>query len=718
MAEKTAELKVGEARQRDVGRSLARISQSLLRKFGISAGDFVKLEGKRSTVAIAWPAYAEDEDLDIIRIDGLIRHNAGASIGDLVLISPVDLNPAVKVVFAPTEPIHFSSDFGDYVKQMLDDKPVSRGDTAMIPVLGEALKLIVVSSQPSASAYITDETDVTVRPETAKEGEPGLAKVSYEDIGGLNDAKVKIREMIELPMKHPELFKHLGIEPPKGVLLYGPPGTGKTLLAKAVANESGANFTSINGPEVMSKFYGESEGKLRELFEEAEKNAPSIIFIDELDSIAPKREEVTGEVERRVVAQLLALMDGLKSRGQVIIIAATNRPDAIDPALRRPGRFDREISISMPDRNDRKEILQVHMRAMPLSKDVSIDVLAETTHGFTGADLSALVRESAIRSLRRFLPKLDLEKEVIPTSMLKQLKVESSDFNDAMKEIAPSALREVYVEVPEVHWNDVGGLEEVKKQLKEMIELPMKSPELFEQMGITPPRGILLHGPPGTGKTLLAKAVATESSANFISVRGPEVMSKWVGESEKAIREIFKKARQSAPCIIFFDEVDSIAPMRGGRTDSGVTERMVNQLLSEMDGLVTLKNVVVIAATNRPDMIDHALLRPGRFDRNLYIPLPDRQTREAILKVHTRKMQISEDVNFGTLAERTEGYTGADIESVCREAAMNAIREDFKPKKITMKHFEAALKAVPMSLSSQDLRRYEELRSTLGRMVS
>jgi transitional endoplasmic reticulum ATPase len=718
MVAKSLELKVGEARQRDVGRTLARISQSLMDEMGIGAGDFVKLESKRSTVAIAWPAYAEDERLDIIRIDGLIRHNTGASIGDTISVLAVDLKPATKISFAPTEPIHFSSDFEEYVRQMLEDKPLSRGDIAMIPVLGEALKLAVISIQPSPSAYVTEETDVEVREQITKEAEPALSKVTYEDIGGLDDAKQKIREIIELPMKHPELFKHLGIEPPKGVLLHGPPGTGKTLLAKAVASESGANFVSLNGPEIMSKFYGESEGKLRELFEDAEKNAPSIIFIDEIDSIAPKREEVTGEVERRVVSQLLTLMDGLKTRGQVIVIAATNRPEAIDPALRRPGRFDREIAISMPDKKDRKEILQVHMRAMPLGKDVEIDEISEATHGFTGADLSALVRESAMRALRRFLPKLDLEKQIIPVSILKELKVEKSDFYDAMKEITPSALREVYVEVPEVHWNDVGGLDQVKSQLREMVELPMKNPELFEQMGINPPRGILLHGPPGTGKTLLAKAIATESSANFISVRGPEVLSKWVGESEKAVREIFKKARQSAPCIVFFDEIDSIAPPRGGRLDSGVTERIVNQLLSEMDGLLTLKNVVVIAATNRVDMIDTALLRPGRFDRNVYIPLPDAQTREEIFKVHTRKMQIAEDVNFTTLAGKTDGYTGADIEAVCREAAMNAIREDYTPKKVSMKHFEAALKAVPMSLSSQDLKRYDELRANLGRMVS
>jgi transitional endoplasmic reticulum ATPase len=717
MADHPIELKAAEARQRDVGRSLARLGKSTMDRLGTRAGDFIKLEGERTTVAVAWPAYEEDEALDIVRIDGIIRHNAGVPIGETVRVSDAQIGPASKVAFAPTELIRFSPDFNDYIQQMLEDKPLTKGDTVMIPVLGEALRLVVASIQPSPSSYMTVGTSVTVKEEPLKEDEAPLSRVTYEDIGGLDDVKGKIREMIELPMRHPELFKHLGIEPPKGVLLHGPPGCGKTLLAKAVANESGVHFVTFNGPEIMSKFYGESEGKLRELFEDAEKNAPSIIFIDELDAIAPKREEVTGEVERRVVAQLLALMDGLKSRGQVIVIAATNRPDAVDPALRRPGRFDREISISMPDKKGRREILQVHVRGMPLSEDVNLDNISDITHGFSGADLSALSREAAMRAMRRFLPKIDLEKQVIPTSVLKSLKVEKNDFFEAMKEITPSALREVFVEVPEVHWSDVGGLEEVKKQLVEMVELPLKNPELFEQMGIAPPKGILMYGPPGTGKTLLAKAVATESSANFISVKGPEVLSKWVGESEKAVREIFKKARQVSPCIVFFDEIDSIAPSRGGRTDSGVTERLVNQLLSEMDGLVSLKNVAVIAASNRPDIIDTALLRPGRFDRSVYIPLPDLNAREEIFKVHTRRMPLEDGINYQLLAQKTEGYTGADIEAVCREAALNAIRVDLRPKKVNMAHFESAMKAVPISMSAQDLIRYEDMKKMLGKMV-
>jgi transitional endoplasmic reticulum ATPase len=712
MQEETLVLRVAEARPQDVGRRIARIARQNMLKLNLRPGDFISITGQRSTVARVWPL-PDEEDSDIIRIDGIIRHNAGTTIGDAVKIKAIELNSATKLILAPIEKISFGSDFTDYVKSLLKDMPVTKGDTILIPILGEALKLVVSSVQPSPSAYVTHDTEIIIKEEPVKEIEAAVSKVTYEDIGDLEDAKIKIREMIELPMKHPELFKHLGIEPPKGILLYGPPGCGKTLLAKAVATESGANFFSINGPEIMSKFYGESESRLREIFEEAEKAAPSVIFIDEIDSIAPKREEVTGEVERRVVAQLLTLMDGLKSRGQVVVIAATNRPEAVDPALRRPGRFDREIAIPMPDKKARKEILQVHLRNMPLADDVNIDELAELTHGYSGADIAALAREAAIRALRRFLPKIDLEKKTIPANILKDLKVSRNDFFEAMKDITPSTLREVYVEVPEIHWNDIGGLEDVKKQLREMVELPMKNPELFEKMGITPPKGILLYGPPGCGKTLLAKAVATESGANFISVRGPEILSKWVGESEKAIREIFKKARQAAPCVIFFDEIDSIAPVRGGRFDSGVTERIVNQLLAEMDGLIPLRGVVVIAATNRPDIVDPALLRPGRFDRLVFIPLPDKKAREEIFKVHTRKMPLAEDVNISVLADMTEGYTGADIEAICREAALNAIREDLKPKKVEMKHFIEAIKNTPKSLSPEDVKRYETMKNML-----
>ncbi|MEM2381703.1 MAG: CDC48 family AAA ATPase [Candidatus Nezhaarchaeales archaeon] len=711
------QLKVAEAKARDVGRGIVRIPMRVMRKLGVSSGDFVLITGSKTTIAVAWPAYHEDEGEELIRMDGLVRHNAGTSLGSTVTVEKGEAKRALRVIFAPSEPIRVSPDFADYVKAQLTGKPIVRGDTVQVPVLGASLRLVVAATTPAAPVFISEETQVTVKEEPVKELEVAVGRVTYEDIGDLEEAKTKIREMVELPLKHPELFKHLGIDPPKGVLLHGPPGCGKTLLAKAVANESGAHFITINGPEIMSKFYGESEARLREVFKEAEGNAPSIIFIDEVDAIAPKREEVTGEVERRVVSQLLTLMDGLKGRGQVVVIGATNRPDAVDPALRRPGRFDREISIGIPDKPARREILQVHVRGMPLAEDVNLDELTEVTHGFTGADLAALCREAAMRALRRFLPQIDLEKETVPGEVLQKLKVTRADFNEALKDVIPSTLREVYVEVPEVKWSDIGGLEDVKSKLREMVEWPLKHPELFEQMGITPPKGILLYGPPGTGKTLLAKAVATESGANFISVKGPEVLSKWVGESERAIREIFKKARQSAPCVVFFDEVDAIAPRRGARFDSGVTERIVNQLLTEMDGIVALRKVVVMAATNRPDILDTALLRPGRFDRIVYVPPPDVKARLEILKVHTRSMPLAEDVDLQKIAEKTEYYTGADLEALCREAAMTALREDFKPKKVSMKHFEEALKLVPPGLTPEDVKAYEEISKTFKKIL-
>jgi transitional endoplasmic reticulum ATPase len=570
------------------------------------------------------------------------------------------------------------------------------------------IELKVVSTAPAPIVMMNDETVVEVSSTPVKRVEE-ISGITYEDIGGLSEELQKIREMVELPMKHPELFRHLGIEPPKGVILYGPPGTGKTLIAKALANETGASFLTINGPEIMSKFYGESEARLREVFQEAEQRAPSIIFIDELDAIAPKRSEVTGEVERRVVSQLLTLMDGLKGRGQVVVIGATNRIEAIDPALRRPGRFDREIRIGVPDRNGRKEILQIHTRRMPLAPDVNLDELAEVTHGFTGADIAALCREAAMNALRRFLPKIDLEKDVIPAEVLEQLKVSREDFAEALKTIQPSALREVILEIPNVTWDMIGGLEDVKQQLKEAVEWPLKYPDVFKRLGIRPPRGILLYGPPGVGKTLLAKAVATESEANFISVKGPEVLSKWVGESERAVREIFRKARETAPCIIFFDELDSIAPRRGLHTDAGVTDRIVNQLLTEMDGMQSLKGVVVIGATNRPDILDPALLRPGRFDRVIFVPPPDYQARLQILKIHTKEMPLAPDVNLEELARITEGYTGADLESVCREAALTAARENLQATTVSMRHFKAALEKVKPSITEDLKIEYERI---------
>ncbi len=731
---KEIELKVAEARANDVGRGIARIDPQVAEELGLHAGDVVEIIGKKRTVAIYWPGYPEDYGLKIIRIDGTTRRNAGVGIDDKVIVKKISAKSATKVRLAPTEPLRIvGADY--YLKSYLENRAVTKGDIIELNLMGRKIEFVVSSYQPPAAAVIIDyNTKIEVSEKAAKLAERKIPRVTYEDIGGLKEEIQKIREMVELPLKHPELFERLGIEPPKGVLLYGPPGTGKTLLAKAVANESEANFYSISGPEIMSKYYGESEQRLREIFKEAEENAPSIIFIDEIDSIAPKREEVTGEVERRVVAQLLALMDGLEARGQVIVIGATNRPNALDPALRRPGRFDREIEIKVPDRNARLEILQIHTRGMPLAKDVNLEKLADMTHGFVGADLEALCKEAAMRALRRVLPEIDLEAETIPPEVLAKLEVTMKDFLDALKDIEPSALREVLVEVPNVRWHDIGGLKNVKQELREAVEWPLKYPEVFEHANASPPKGILLYGPPGTGKTLLAKAVANESEANFISIKGPEVLSKWVGESERAIREIFRKARQAAPCIVFIDEIDSIAPMRGtGIGDARVTERIVSQLLTEMDGLVELQGVVVIAATNRPDILDPALLRPGRFDRLLYVPPPDLEARKEIFKIHLRGKPLAEDVNIDELAKRTEGYTGADIAAVCNEATMLAIREyiltkakdgkelnreDIKKNlKVTMKHFEEALKKIKPT-GKRELKKYEEIAERFERLYT
>ncbi|MDT7875441.1 MAG: CDC48 family AAA ATPase [Sulfolobaceae archaeon] len=671
-------LRVVEAKQKDVGRGKVRIDIDLLSQIGVNPGEVVEIEGTRKTAAIAWPLSPEDtlgeEDKYIIRMDGITRKNAGVSIGDKVIVRKAYPKVATSVKLAPSNfSITVDPGFISYVKKKLKDTPLVEGDTVLIPVLGQAIPFTVVQVRPQGIVIVSDETSITISEKPFEQAK--YPRVTYEDIGGMKHIIQKIRELVELPLKHPELFKRLGIEPPKGILLYGPPGVGKTLLAKAVANETEAYFTSINGPEIMSKFYGESEQRLREIFEDAKKHAPAIIFIDEIDAIAPKRDEVIGEVERRVVAQLLTLMDGLESRGNVIVIAATNRPNAVDPALRRPGRFDREIEIPLPDKQGRLEILQIHTRSMPLAKDVDLQKLADMTHGYTGADLAALVREAAMNALRRYLQMIDLSQDKIPPEILEKMEVNMDDFLKAFKDIVPSGLREIYVEVPEVHWGDIGGLEEVKEELREVVEYPLKYREVYETVGIEPPKGILLFGPPGTGKTMLAKAVATESGANFIAVRGPEILSKWVGESEKAIREIFRKARQAAPTVIFFDEIDAIAPMRGYAHDSGVTERIVNQLLAEMDGIVPLNKVVVIAATNRPDILDPALLRPGRFDRLIYVPPPDKGARVEILKVHTRSVPLAEDVSLEEIAEKTEGYTGADLAALVREATLRAIRE-------------------------------------------
>jgi transitional endoplasmic reticulum ATPase len=716
---KEVSLRVAEAKPKDSGRKRVRVDVEVMKQLGLEAGDVVEIEGKRKTVAMVWPALPEDAGLDVIRMDGLLRKNAGVNIGDRVIIRKAVVRPAIKVKLAPLVYMSVDEGFKKYVKKRLVGMPVMEGDIVVVQVIGQGVQLQVVDTKPRGAVIIGENTlvDVLDRPVS----QVAVPKVTYEDIGGLSHVIAKIRELVELPLRHPELFKRLGIEPPKGILLYGPPGTGKTLLAKALANEIGAYFISINGPEIMSKFYGESEERLRQVFKEAEENAPAIIFIDEIDAIAPKREEVVGEVEKRVVAQLLTLMDGLKERGKVIVIGATNRPDALDPALRRPGRFDREIEIRPPDKRARLEILQVHTRNMPLSEDVDLAKLAEMTHGYTGADLAALAREAAMSALRRFIKSqtVDLSKaEEIPVEILRNLKVTMSDFLEAMKFVRPTLMREVFVEVPEVRWSDIGGLEEVKQELREAVEWPLRYPEVFEKMGVRPPRGVLLYGPPGTGKTLLAKAVATESGANFIAVRGPEVLSKWVGESERAVRKIFERARQVAPAVIFFDEIDSIATARGYRFDSsGVTDRIVNQMLTEMDGIQPLKNVVVIAATNRAELVDPALLRPGRFDRIIYVPPPDLNARKEIFKVHLRKVPLAPDVNVDELASITEGYTGADIEAVVREAAMLKLREKLEPGPVEMKHLLKALEKIRPSLTKEDMERYERIYRELKRMV-
>ena len=708
---KVETLTVAEAHPKDVGRGIARLDPRVMEALGINTGDVVMIEGSKVTAAIAWPSYSSDYGKNLIRIDGYTRRNAGAAIDDAVKVWKGVAKPAKKVVFSPTEPIQLLGG-EQYLKRLLEGRPLVRGDRVTINVFGSLIDLVVTAVNPVADAVIVSgdtEIEISEKPVTEERKVP---RVTYEDIGGLKDAIQKIREMVELPLRHPELFRHLGIDPPKGVLLYGPPGTGKTLLAKAVANESNAHFISISGPEIMSKYYGESEKRLREIFEEAEKNAPSIIFIDELDSIAPNRNEVTGEVERRVVAQLLALMDGLKGRGEVIVIGATNRPEAIDPALRRPGRFDREIEIGVPDREGRKEILLIHTRNMPLA-DVDLDRLADITHGFVGADLAALVREAAMAALRRVLPKIDLDAESIPLEVLEELKVTNEDFFEALKLVQPSALREISIEIPNVTWDDVGGLEDVKRELREVVELPLKNPDAFRRMGIDPPRGVLLYGPPGCGKTLIAKAVANESEANFISVKGPELLSKWVGESEKAVRMIFRKARQVTPAIVFIDEIDSLFPRRGVHADSGVSERVVSQMLTEIDGIHPLRDVVVIGATNRPDLIDPALLRPGRLERLVYVGPPDFQSRYQILKVLTKKVPLAKDVDLRSIAFMTERYSGADLAALVREAAMAALREDINAEKVESRHFEIAMSRVKPSLTDEILKYFEEIKKTL-----
>ncbi len=698
---RTVTLRVKKAHERDAGRFIVRIDTTTMEALGVQTGDILGIKGRKLTAGIVWPAYPQDEGQKIIRMDGRIRRNSGVGLEESVIVHQVQEQSAISIILAPLEMRFPVKDFDEFVKQKLLNCPVAKDDTVHVSILGRPVRFIVRRSRPTGIILITLNTQVTLLSEPPKEMEVGIPFITYEEIGGLDDEIRRIREMVELPLKHPELFAQLGIAPPKGVLLFGPPGCGKTLLAQAVANESEAHFISVNGPEIMSKFYGESEKRLRQLFDEAEKNSPSIIFIDELDAIAPKREEVIGEVERRVVAQLLAVMDGLQKRGQVIVIGASNRPNAIDPALRRPGRFDREIEIHVPDKEGRQKILLIHSRGMPLE---SVDLLsiAEITHGFVGADLAALCRESAMRALRRYLPRINLEEEEIPSEVLADLRVTNEDFMGALREIQPTAMREVTLEVPNVRWTDIGGLEKIKQKLQQTVQWPLQNPESFKRLGVEPPQGVLLFGPPGCGKTLLARAVATESEANFISIKGPEVLSKWVGESEKAVREVFRRARQAAPSIVFFDEIDAIAPARGsGAGDSHVTERVISQFLTEIDGIQSLKDIVVLAATNRPDLLDPAMLRPGRFDRHILVPAPDAAARLEIFRIYTKDMPLTKDVNLEELSQKTERFAGSDIEACCREAALAALEENMKAQKVSRKHFIKALSEISPTVTPE-----------------
>ncbi|HEV8405460.1 MAG TPA: CDC48 family AAA ATPase [Nitrososphaera sp.] len=695
-------LKVAETNPKLVGRGMALVDPKVVEELELSTGDILELAGKKKSYVLLWSSQPDDYGKRLIRIDGYTRNNIGVGIDDHVAVQKVSLKKAEQVILAPTEELNIVG-LEEYLPELLEGRVVTKGDIIPLNIMGRRVGFAITGTSPSDAASLIDthtEFVIGAVPKATK----GVPRISYEDIGGLRNEVQKVREMIELPLRHPEIFERIGIEAPKGVLLYGPPGTGKTLLAKAVASETNANFYSIGGPEIMSKFHGESEERLREVFKEAEQNAPSIIFIDEIDSIAPKREEVSGDVEKRVVSQLLTLMDGLKSRGKLVVIGATNRPNALDPALRRPGRFDREIEIGIPDDRGRLEILQIHTRGMPLTEDVNIESIAKVTHGFVGADLEALSKEAAMRSLRRILPEINMEQSKIPAETLNKIKVTNNDFQEALRDIQPSAMREVVVQRPNIHWDDIGGLQGVKEELAEAIEWPLKHADLFLEADVKSPKGILLYGPPGTGKTMIAKAVATTSEANFISVKGPELLSKWVGESEKGVREIFRKARQAAPCIVFFDELDAVAPRRGGSDgDSHVTERVISQMLTEMDGLEDLKGVVVIGATNRPDMIDEALLRPGRFDRLLEVPVPDREARMQIFQIHTRNKPLDRSVSLDKLVEMTDGYTGADVAALVNAAAMSAIKQHIdsgkksnnKEKlKISMTHFEAAMQKV------------------------
>ncbi len=730
-------LRVGEVppnAQQDIGRGIVRIDSNVMEELNVREGDAVTIDGNRTTVGRVARSYPADKGLGIARMDGYMRKNAGTSLGEKVEVEKAEIKEAKKIVLAPAEEgVMLQVGNPKMFTKALAGRAVMQGDIIVpgdkenrrrsffddvFDLEGEHLnfrgfdvKLAVVKTNPKGAVKITEATEIEMKQQAVdnvEQQQVRVPEVTYEDIGGLDQEIQNVREMIELPLKHPEVFQQLGIEAPSGVLLHGPPGTGKTLLAKAVANEADATFLSINGPEIMSKYYGESEKQLREKFEEAQDNSPAIIFIDEIDAIASKRSETGGEVERRVVAQLLSLMDGLEERENVIVIAATNRIDAVDEALRRGGRFDREIEIGVPNKEGRKEVLQIHTRNMPLTEDVDLDELADKTHGYVGADLEALCKEAAMSTLRKVLPEIDLD-EKIPDEVMDKLVVDRDSMIDGMRNVEPSAMREVMVQVPSTTWEDVGGLEDTKEKLREMVEWPQQYPERFEKMGIEVPKGILLYGMPGTGKTLLAKAVASEANANFISIKGPEIFSKYVGESEEAIREVFKKARQVAPCIIFIDEIDSIATRRGSRSDSGVGDRVVNQLLTELDGVESLEGVTIIAATNRPDLIDPAVLRPGRIDRTIQVEVPDVEARKRILEVHTQKMPLADEINLEGLAEEIEGYVGSDIESLVREAGMISLREDPESEEVKLKHFREAMNDIKPTATEENKKHYESM---------
>ena len=725
-------LQVANSRPEDSGRGLAHIPRRLMAALGLTEGDVVEIVGKRATPARIVAPYPEDEGLEILRIDGLQRANAGVGAGDFVEIRKTESKPATRIVFAPAQKDLRLQGSGEALRRVFFGRPVCQGDTISTvgqqrtnlpphiarhvgaPAYGlQEVRLTVVSTAPRGAVHIDGDTEVELRTDYEEAKESRRADVTYDDVGGMAATIDQLREMVELPLRYPELFQRLGVDPPKGVLLHGPPGTGKTRLARAVANESDAHFVLINGPEIMGSAYGESEKRLREVFEEATKNQPSIVFIDEIDSIAPKRDRVSGEAEKRLVAQLLTLMDGLEARSNVVVIAATNRPEAVDEALRRPGRFDREIVVGVPDERGRREILGIHTRGMPL-EDVDIDALARTTYGFVGADLAALAREAAIEAVRRLMPKLNLSEGTIPPEVLDTLAVTSTDFREALKRIQPSAMREVMVQAPQVRWEDIGGLDTAQRTLREGVELPLKDPNAFRRLGIRPAKGFLLYGPPGTGKTLLAKAVAHEAKANFIATKSSDLLSKWYGESEQQIARLFARARQVSPCVIFIDELDSLVPARGGSMgEPQVTERVVNTILAEMDGLEELQSVVVIGATNRPNLIDPALLRPGRFDELVYVGVPDAAGRERILRIQTEKMPLDDDVDLAAVAARTERYTGADLEDVVRRAGLAALRQSLETPRVTMAHFEDALADSRATVTPEMEREYSQMQSRL-----